>query len=131
MVEVSDLAETPMPIRVISGATVKALERALITSAARLGQDHSSLRVLRVPALHLYAIWEVAPSNQLAAAFVPFTTNFVGVKPGRRYTLRRFDAQLKTVAMRYVLRWYERLIVKQEGGKVAANELHHIEGGPV
>ena len=131
MVEVSDLAETTMLIRVISGTTVKALERALIISATRLSQGYNSQRVLRVPALHLYAIWEVTPSNQLAAAFVPFTTNFAGVKPGRRYTLRRFDAQLKTLAMQYILRWYERLIVKQEGGKAAANELHHVEGGPV
>jgi hypothetical protein len=87
LVEVSDLAQTTPPIRVISGATVKTFERALITSGPRPGQDHSSLRVLRVPALHLYAVWRDSPSNQPPAAFIPLTPNVAGVKPGRRYTL--------------------------------------------
>jgi hypothetical protein len=117
LVEVSNLAQTTPPIRVISGATVKAFERALITSSARPGQDHSSLRVLRVPALHLYAVWRDSRSNQPTAAFMPFTPNFAGVKPGRRYTLRRFEAQLKTAAMQCILRWYERLIMKAEDSK--------------
>jgi hypothetical protein len=117
LVEVSDPAHVPPPIRVISGATVKALERALITFAARPSKDHSPLSVLRVPALHLYAIWGDIPANQSAAAFVPLTPNFAGVKPGRRYTLQRFEAQLRTAAMQCILRWYERLIIEQENSK--------------
>jgi hypothetical protein len=123
LVEVSDPGQVPPPIRVISGATVKALERALITFAARPSKDHSSLSVLRVPALHLYAVCGDIPTNQPGAAFVPFTPNFAGVKPGRRYTLQRFDAQLRTAAIQCILRWYEGLIMKQENRKAPTTQV--------
>jgi hypothetical protein len=117
LVEVSDPTQSPAQIRVTSGPTVQTFERALTASTLRPVQKRSSLRVLRVPALHLSALWRDDPSNLLGTTFVPFTANTGGFKPGQRYTLRSFDAKLKHAALQCILRWYEQCIAKEKASK--------------
>jgi len=113
LVEVGDSNQAPPVIRVVSGDIVNSLQRALTKVAALPKQKQISLRILRVPSLHLYAVWRHSAAAQQASVCLPFTSNFAGVEVGRRYTLRRFEKKLQAAALQSILRWYERTANEQ------------------
>lgn len=117
LVEVGKPNRKPPAIRVVSGDSVNSLQRALTTLAALPKQKHSSVRILRVPSLHLYAVWCLTPSAQQKSQCVPFTANFAGLKIGRRYSAGRLEKILQNAAMRIILLWYERSASARAGEK--------------
>jgi hypothetical protein len=95
--------------RVSSGGTAKDLEKA-IRRARAMPEDRgkrSDLRVLRVPAMHLSAVWVHHPKRPGADTFIPYTTNFAGLGIGRTHSLKRTERLLKQHATQMILRWYE------------------------
>jgi hypothetical protein len=93
--------------RVSSGGTAKDLEKALERAGSRARGNGSELRVLRVPAMHLSAVWLHHLNNRFGAdAFIPYTHNFVGLRLGELIPSRD-RAVLKQYATHTILRWYE------------------------
>ena len=93
--------------RVSSGGTAQDLKKALDRAGSQAWGKSEELRVLRVPAMHLSAVW-LHHSNRLGAdMFIPYTDNFVGLRVGRAYTQPRIERALKQYATHMILRWYE------------------------
>lgn len=95
--------------RVSSGCTAKDLEKALARERFRTRDKKSELRVLRIPGMHLSAVWlhHRKSSRLLADLFIPYTRNFTGLRVGRAYTRARIERTLKQCATQMILRWYE------------------------
>jgi hypothetical protein len=108
LVEVGDIKRAHPPIRVFSGPVAKDFERAIVNASIHADKQGDSLHVLRVPALHLYALGGSGSSMGPADSFVAFASNVAGLKPGMRYSARRFESQLRTLATQCILRWYQR-----------------------
>ena len=108
-VELAGSGKQPAITRVSSGRTAKDLEKALTRDRFRAHDKKSELRVLRVPAMHLSAVWlhHLTTSRLLADLFIPYTRNFTGLQVGRTYTRARIERTLKQYATQMILRWYE------------------------
>ena len=96
--------------RVSSGVIAKELERAIQRASepstrTRRGPE---LRVLRVPSMHLSAIWMHRAKKQDSDVFVPYTPNFARLQVGRAYHLNRIRSLLRRRATEMILRWYDR-----------------------
>ena len=109
-VEVEHLSKGPESIRVSTGSVTGDLEKAVNRSkpSEDSRRKKSELRILRISAMHLSAVWRHIPTNPEADRIVPYTANFAGVRKGSAYSLRRADRILKNAAMEAILRWYER-----------------------
>lgn len=94
--------------RVSTGATARDLRRAVLRARKALPnvKSPSELRILRVNAMHLSAIWLHRPKDNGADIFVPYTPSFAGLKSGRTYNLSRFESLVKKCAVGLILRWY-------------------------
>jgi hypothetical protein len=109
-VEVEHVAKAPEVIRVSSGSITGDMEKAVNRSIMPkdLRRNRSEVRILRVPAMHLSAVWRHIPAKPNASRVVPYTPNFAGVEKGRAYSARRADSILRNSAIQIILRWYER-----------------------
>jgi hypothetical protein len=96
---------------VTSGPTADALENALQKVGAK--RRSAPCQLLRVPSLHLSAVWVRRGSRDRMEQLVPYTMNFAGAKPGSAYTRPRFEKLLRMRANEMILRWYERLEAEQ------------------
>jgi len=96
--------------RVSSGAIVRDLEKAIRRASKRSSArgSKSVLQILRVPSMHVSAVWVHHPKKSIADVFVPYTANFATLRPGRTYKLQRIQFLLKKEAIRMILRWYNR-----------------------
>jgi hypothetical protein len=108
-VEVQESNEHYTVARVSTGSSVirlkKAVDRALLNQ--RPGES-SELRVLRVSALHLSALWTHQRRNSRDDCFEATTSNFAGMLPGRIYKRTKAEALLKKRATDMIVAWYER-----------------------
>jgi hypothetical protein len=107
-VELARAGKTLTVTRVSSGGTAKDLEKALERAASKTRGKGSEFRVLRVPAMHLSAVWRRYPNKPGADAFIAYTQNFVGLRVGQAYTRQGIERVLKQHATQMILRWYER-----------------------
>ncbi len=109
-VEVERPSKDPESIRVSTGSITGDLEKAFVRSEASEDsrRKKSEIRILRISAMHLSAVWRHIPANPDADRIVPYTANFGGVKNGRAYSFRRADRILTNSAIQIILRWYER-----------------------
>lgn len=103
LVEVNDSNEA---VRVISGPTVGALRKALSRKGPRLGTLQPS--ILRVAALHLYALWRSSGQRIETSVFIPYGANQAGVKPGKTYRFPHFQKVVQHIATQRILQWHER-----------------------
>ena len=96
--------------RVTTGAIAKDLEKSIQETGKQFARRSrgSELRVLRVAAMHLSAVWVHHPKKQGADVFVPYTPNFVNLRLRQTYKLHRMQALLKKYAANMILRWYDR-----------------------
>jgi hypothetical protein len=104
-VEVPPKASKSAP-HVTSGPTADAMENALRKVRAR--RRSALCRLLRIPSLHLSAVWVRGTSRGRVDQFVPYTLNFVGARPGLVYMRPRFEKLLRVKANEMILDWYER-----------------------
>ena len=120
-VELQEKNKHPVITRVSTGSSVvrlkKALDRAL---ANRRGRVDFELRALRIPALHLFALWTHRRKNSQDDCLVATTSNFAGLLPGRIYRRTKAEALLKKRATEMILRWYERVQKETERDQPAA-----------
>jgi hypothetical protein len=96
--------------RVSAGGTAKNVQKAILRVGKALAtrKSKSELRVFRVTAMHLSAIWGHHSKDDSADVFVPYTPNFAGLTLGRSYKPQRFASILKKHATHMILRWYGR-----------------------
>lgn len=108
-VETGGTGKQPTLSRVSTGKTAEVLQRALSRMARVPGarKHRGELRVFRVPAMHLSALW-LHHSQGDKDLWIPYTPNFAGLFPGRVYTYSRFVLLLKKHATQLILRWYDR-----------------------
>jgi len=108
-VELTGHGEDLVISRVSSGVIAKELGRAMERATERWTRKRrgSELRVLRVPSMHVSAIWVHHSKNQDTDVFVPYTPNFARLQVGRTYHLRRIRSLLKRRATEMILRWYD------------------------
>jgi len=109
-VEVERPSKGPESIRVSTGSVASDLEKAVNRSKASEDsrRKKSEIRILRISAMHLSAVWRHIPAYPESDRIVPYTANFVGVRKGSAYSLRRADSILRNAAIQTILRWYER-----------------------
>jgi len=109
-VELTGHGEDLAVSRVSSGVIVKELERAIqgATERSTRRRRGSELRVLRVPSMHVSAIWMHHSKKQDTDVFVPYTPNFARLQAGRAYNLHRIQSLLKRRAIEMILHWYDR-----------------------
>lgn len=109
-VETGGTGKQPTLSRVSTGKTAEVLQRALLRMArlAAARKHRGELRVFRVPAMHLSALWLHDSKGDTAGLWIPYTPNFAGLLPGRVYTYSRFVSLLKKHATQLILRWYDR-----------------------
>jgi hypothetical protein len=109
-VELSGPGKQPAVTRVSSGAISKDLRRAIQRTATRstTRRNNLELRVLRVAAMHVSAVWVHHPKRPSADVFVPYTPTFAGLRLGYTYKFHRIQSLLKKHATHMILRWYDR-----------------------
>src|SRR5260370_17976941 len=109
-VEVEHLSKGPESIRVSTGSVTGDLEKAVNRSkpSEDSRRKKSELRILRISAMHLSAVWRHISTNPEADRIVPYTANSAGARQGSPYSLPRSNLLLKNAAMEAILRWYER-----------------------
>lgn len=96
--------------QVSSGSTAKQLERVLrkLVKPTSRGKHYPEIRILRVPGMHVSAIWAHNSKQENRDLFVPYTPNFAGLLIGRKYSSRRMHSVLRSYAMKLILKWYSR-----------------------
>lgn len=96
--------------RVSTGAIVQDLEKAIQRARKRSPTrvKGSELRILRVPGMHVSAVWVHHPKRRTADVFVPYALNFAGLRSGHTYKRERIESLLKKQATQMILRWYDR-----------------------
>ena len=97
--------------RVSTGALANHLENAMesagISTTGRRG-SRLEFRALRIPAMHIFAVWIHRPSDPERHVLIPFTPNFAGLRSLRSYKRQQAERLLKKHATAMILRWYER-----------------------
>jgi hypothetical protein len=96
--------------RVSTGAIAKDLERAIQNTDRQFAgrSKASELRVFRVAAMHVSALWVHRLDKRGADVFVPYTPNFASLRLRQTYELHRIEKLLKKYATYMILRWYDR-----------------------
>jgi hypothetical protein len=104
-------------VRVITGPLADALARAVESAkshTARKTANAQELRILSVPALHVFGVWAHHPKRPQKDFFIATVSNFVGLRQQRKYGLAAVRRLLKRHATEMILHWYE----QQEPGAI-------------
>jgi hypothetical protein len=96
--------------RVSTGKIAKDLENSMQKTGKQSARRSkgSELRVFRIAAMHVSAVWLHHSKKRGADVFVPYTPNFAGLRLRQSYKLHRIEKLLKKHATSMILRWYDR-----------------------
>ena len=97
-------------VRVITGPLADALARAVESAKSRTARKPANaqeLRILSVPAMHVFGVWAHNPKRPQKDFFIATMSNFVGLRQQRRYGLAAVRRLLKRHATAMILHWYE------------------------
>lgn len=92
-------------VRTVTGPLADALARIVIGSIKT--SKAMEFRILSVPALHVFGVWIHHPKRPQKDLFIPTMTNFIGLRPPRKYGRAIVQRLLRRQGNAMILRWYE------------------------
>jgi hypothetical protein len=106
LVELQEQGKHAAVTRVSTGELAEQMKKA-VNRASRY--DGMQLRALRVPAMHLLAVWGHFPKRRAKDFVSPVMQNFSGLRLLRSYTAAKAEHIIKQAAWAMILRWYDRV----------------------
>jgi hypothetical protein len=106
LVEVQEQGKQAAVTRVSTGELAEQMKKA-VNRANR--QSGLQLRALRVPAMHLLAVWGHFPKRRSKDFVTPVVENFSGLRLLRSYKSPQAEDIVKQAALAMILSWYDRV----------------------
>lgn len=92
-------------VRTVTGPLADALAR--IIAGSKKTSKKIEFRILSVPAMHVFGVWIHNPKWPEKDLFIPTMTNFIGLRPQRKYGRATVQRVLRRHGNAMILRWYE------------------------
>jgi hypothetical protein len=106
LVELQEQGKHAAVTRVSTGELAEQMKK-VVNRVTR--QNGLQLRALRVPAMHLLAVWGHRPKRRGKDFVTPVVENFSGLRLLRSYTATKAEHIIKQTAWAMILRWYDRV----------------------
>jgi hypothetical protein len=106
LVELQEQGKQAIVTRVSTGELAEQMKKAVNRTSRYNGLQ---LRALRVPAMHLLAVWGHFPKRHGKDFVAAVMHNFAGLRLSRLYTSLKAEHILKQAALVMILRWYDRV----------------------